>query len=58
MAMDKSELALVKKIYSIAKRCYNDSMDPLHPCERPGEREDKDWLKVKAYAKTLIELAK
>lgn len=56
--MDKSELALVKKIYSIAKRCYNDSMEPLHICERPGEREDKDWFKVKSYAEALIELAK
>lgn len=57
MAMDRSELALVKKIYSIAKRCYNYSVEPLHPCERPGEREDPDWFKVKAYAETLIELA-
>lgn len=56
--MDKSELALVKKIYSIAKRCYGDSMEPLHICERPGERMDPDWFKVKAYAETLIELAK
>lgn len=58
MAMDKSELALVKKIYSIAKRCYDYSMESLHPCERPGERMDPDWFKVKAYAETLIELAK
>lgn len=57
MAMDRSELALVKKIHSIAKRCYNYSVEPLHPCERPGERTDPDWFKVKAYAETLIELA-
>lgn len=56
--MNNSELALIKKIYSIANRCYNDSVEPLHPCERIGEREDKDWFKVKSYAETLIELAK
>jgi hypothetical protein len=58
MAMDKGELALVERIYAIAKRCYNDSMEPLHICERPGERMDPDWFKVKSYAETLIELAK
>ena len=56
--MNSGELQFVKAIYTIAKRCYNDSMEPLHPCERHGEREDKDWFKVKAYAETLIELAK
>lgn len=56
--MDNSELALVKKIYSIAKRCYDYSMEPLHICERPGEREDHNWFKVKAYSETLIELAR
>lgn len=56
--MDNGELALVKRIYTIAKRCYNDSIEPLHPCERPGEREDKDWFKVKSYAEALIELSK
>lgn len=58
MAMDKGELALVERIYAIAKRYYNDSMEPLHICERPGERMDPDWFKVKSYAETLIELAK
>lgn len=56
--MDKGELALVKQIYSIAKRCYDYSMEPLHICERPGERMDPNWFKVKSYAETLIELAK
>ena len=56
--MDNGELALVKRIYAIAKRCYNDTMEPLHICERPGERMDPNWFKVKAYAETLIELAK
>lgn len=28
----------IEKIYTIAKRRYNDSLEPLHPCERPGER--------------------
>lgn len=58
MAMDKGELALVERIYAIAKRCYNDSMEPLHICERPGERMDPNWFKVKSYAEALIELAK
>lgn len=56
--MHSGELQFVKAIYSVAKRCYNDSIEPLHPCERPGEREDKDWFKVKSYAEALIELAK
>lgn len=56
--MDNGELVLVKRIYAIAKRCYNYSMEPLHICERPGERMDPNWFKVKAYAETLIELAK
>lgn len=56
--MNSVELQFVKAIYSVSKKRYNDSMEPLHPCERPGEREDKDWFKVKAYAEALIELAK
>lgn len=56
--INNTELALIEKIYSIANRCYNDSVEPLHPCERPGEREDKDWFKVRAFAKNLIEHAK
>lgn len=56
--MDNGELALVKRIYAVAMRCYNDSMEPLHICERPGERMDPNWFKVKAYAETLLELAK
>lgn len=34
--MNSGELQFVKAIYSIAKRQYNDSFEPLHPCERPG----------------------
>ncbi|WP_299238536.1 hypothetical protein [uncultured Actinomyces sp.] len=56
--MNSGELQFVKAIYSVAKKCYNDSIEPLHSCERPGEREDKDWFKVKYYAEALIELAK
>lgn len=56
--MNSGELQFVKAIYTVAKKCYNDSIEPLHPCERPGEREDKDWFKVKSYAETLIELSK
>lgn len=56
--MNSGELQFVKAIYSIAKRQYNDSFEPLHPCERPGERVDHNWLKVKSYAEALIELAK
>lgn len=56
--MNSGELQFVKAIYSVAKKCYNDSIEPLHPCERPGERLDPDWLKVKQYAEALIELSK
>lgn len=40
------------------KRRYNDSLEPLHPCERPGERADNDWFKVKCLAEILLEEAK
>lgn len=56
--MNSGELQFVKAIYTVAKKCYNDSIEPLHSCERPGEREDKDWFKVKSYAESLIELSK
>lgn len=56
--MNSGELQFVKDIYTVAKKCYNDSIEPLHHCERPGEREDKDWFKVKSYAEALIELSK
>lgn len=56
--MNSGELQFVKAIYSVAKKCYNDSIEPLHPCERPGERMDPDWFKVKSYAEILIGLAK
>ena len=56
--MNSGELQFVKAIYSIAKRQYNDSIEPLHPCERPGERVDLNWLRVKEYAEMLIELNK
>lgn len=56
--MNSVELQFVKAIYTVAKKCYNDSIEPLHICERPGEREDKDWFKVKSYAEALIELSK
>ncbi len=49
---------LIKKIYTIAKRRYSDSLEPLHPCERPGERADNDWFKVKCIAEILLEEAK
>lgn len=45
-------------IYTIAKRRYNDSLETLHPCERPGERADNDWFKVKSLAEILLEEAK
>lgn len=49
---------LIKKIYTIAKRRYSDSLEPLHPCEYPGERADNDWFKVKCIAEILLEEAK
>lgn len=56
MAMDKTELDLVKKICKIAQRRYDASMEPLHPCELPGERLDMDWAVVRGYAQTLLDL--
>ena len=53
-----AELALIEKIYTIAKRRYKDSLEPLHPCEYPGERVDNDWFKVKCFAEILLEEAK
>lgn len=54
-----AELAgLAKEIGGIAKRRYDDSLEPLHPCERPGERADNDWFKVKCLAGILLEEAK
>lgn len=44
--MRNDELSLVRDIYSIAKARYY------------FNETDKDWFKVKAYAETLIELAK
>lgn len=49
-----AELALIEEIYTIAKRRYNDSLEPLHPCERV----DNDWFKVKCFAEILLEEAK
>ena len=49
---------LIKKICTIAKRRYSDSVEPLHPCECPGERADNDWFKVKCIAEILLEEAK
>ena len=46
---------LITWIYTIAKRRYNDSLEPLHPCEQPGERADNDWFKVKCLAEALLE---
>lgn len=48
----------VLKIYTIAKRRYDDSLEPLHLCEHPGERADNDWFKVKCLAEILLEEAK
>lgn len=54
-----AELAnLAKEIGRIAKRRYNASLEPLHPCEYPGERADNDWFKVKCLAEILLEEAK
>lgn len=50
-------LSCVERIYTIAKRRYEDSLEPLHPCERPGERADNDWFKVKCLAEILLEEA-
>ena len=50
-----AELQVAKQIYSIAKRRYHDSLEPLHPCEYPGERADNDWFKVKCLAEALLE---
>lgn len=44
--MRSNELDFVRGIYTIAKARYY------------FNRTDKDWFKVKAYAETLIELAK
>lgn len=52
------DLSCIEKIYTIAQRRYNDSLEPLHPCERPGERADNDWFKVKCLAEILLEGAK
>lgn len=52
------DLSCIEKIYTIAKRRYNDSLEPLHPCECPGERADNDWFKVKCLAEILLEEAK
>lgn len=49
---------LITTIYTIAKRRYNDSLEPLHPCEQPGERADSDWFKVKCLAEALLEWEK
>lgn len=45
------DLSCIEKIYTIAKRRYNDSLEPLHPCERA----DNDWFKVKCLAEILLE---
>lgn len=50
--------SIIEKIYTIAKRRYDDSLEPLHPCERPGERVDNDWFKVKCLAEILLEEAR
>ena len=55
---DMIDLSCIEKIDTIAKRCYNGSLEPLHPCERPGERADNDWFKVKCLAEILLEEAK
>ena len=52
------DLSCIEKIYTIAKRRYNDSLEPLHPCGHPGERADNDWFKVKCLAEILLEGAK
>lgn len=52
------DLSLIEKIYTIAKRRYNDGLEPLHPCEYPGERADNDWFKVKCFAEILLEEVK
>lgn len=49
------DLSCIEKIYTIAKRRYNDSLEPLHPCEHPGERGDNDWFKMKCLAEILLE---
>ena len=54
----RETLSCIEKIYTIAKRRYSDSLEPLHPCERPGERADNDWFKVKCLAEILLEEAK
>lgn len=57
-AVSMMDLSCIEKIYTIAKRRYNDSLEPLHPCEHPGERADNDWFKVKCLAEILLEGAK
>lgn len=56
--MNSSELYFVKAIHSIANKCYGNSVEPLHPCERNGGSGNPSWLKVKMYAEALIELSK
>lgn len=58
MSSTIGELSLIEKIHSIAKDRYYDSLELLHPCERPGERKDTDWFRVMTYAEMLISMNK
>lgn len=51
-------LSSIEKIYTIAKRRYDDSLESLYPCEHPGERADNDCFRVKCLAEILLEEAK